>query len=203
MTLAILTCQPPPAGSYLPLANLKAEINQRRANWFTALEPCRQGWEWTIVRTPAAREEIVAMRSRFETLSFFGLDEEIALVRLVAVVFSVLSTANGHTRNYATRHDNIRAMLNTLLNGVEEIQRYAVLIERLLRHTNQNNLLAGKVGEHIERAKRAMEGSLCLEGEPEWEVMAYLIPEVFDRVTREELVYLGALPAWAVVAAHP
>jgi hypothetical protein len=112
-------------------ANLKTEISQRRANWFKALEPCRQGWEWTIIRTPVVREEIAALRSRFEALSSFDIGEkqEIALVRLIAVVFSVISTANGHVRNYATRHDNIRAMLNTLLNSVEEIQQYAILIE--------------------------------------------------------------------------
>lgn len=41
----------------------------------------------------------------------------------------MISAANGHFRNNATRHDNIRAMLNTLLNSVEEMQRYALLIE--------------------------------------------------------------------------
>lgn len=41
----------------------------------------------------------------------------------------MISAANGHFRNYATRHDNIRALLNTLLNSVEEMQRYALLIE--------------------------------------------------------------------------
>ena len=109
----------------------------------------------------------------------------------------MISAANGHFRNYATRHDNIRAMLNTLLNSVEEIQRYAILIEFLLSHTNQRGLLAGKVGEHIERAKKAVEGNLCLESGPEWQIMAYLVPEVFDRITREELDYFESLPAWA------
>jgi hypothetical protein len=70
--------------------------------------------------------------------------------------------ANGHLRNYATRHDNIRAMLNTLLNSVEEIQRYALPIEFLLNYSNPHGLLSGKVGEQIERAKAA-EGNLCLE----------------------------------------
>lgn len=27
--------------------------------------------------------------------------------------------------------------------------------------------------------------------------MAYLVPEVFDRITREELDYFRTLPAWA------
>lgn len=150
-------------------ANLRAEIGARRASWFKALEPYRDNWEWTVVRAPAVREAIAALRLRFGAISSFGHGEveEIAVVRLIAIIFTVISAANGHFRNYATRHDNIRAMLNTLLNSVEEIQRYAILIEFLLSHSNQRGLLTGTVGEHIERAKKATEGNLCLEGEPE------------------------------------
>jgi hypothetical protein len=180
-------------------ANLKAEIDEQRASWFKALEPYRDNWEWTIIRAAAVKEGIAALRLRFGAISSFnhGEEEEIAVVRLIAMIFTVISAANGHFRNYATRHDNIRAMLNTLLNGVEDIQRYAILIEFLLSHSNQHKLLGGKVGEHIERAKKATEGNLCLMGEPEWQIMAYLVPEVFDRITREELNYFDALPAWA------
>ncbi|MBQ8102509.1 MAG: hypothetical protein IJ127_06340, partial [Afipia sp.] len=182
-------------------ANLKAEIGAQRAAWFKALEPYRDNWERTIVHAPAVRDAIAALSHRFGVISSYGPGEaeEIAVVRLIAIVFTVISAANGHFRNYATRHDNIRAMLNTLLNSVEEMQRYALLIEFLLRHSNQHGLLSGKVGEHIERAKAAAEGNLCLEGEPEWQIMAHLVPEVFNRITREEMAYLDELPTWASI----
>ncbi len=118
-------------------ANLKAEIGAQRASWFKALEPYRDNWEWTIVRTSGKRCD--RGRHRFGVISSYGPGEveEIAVVRLIAIVFTVISAASGHFRNYATRHDNIRAMLNTLLNSVEEMQRYALLIEFLLSHSNQ------------------------------------------------------------------
>ncbi|WP_375791431.1 hypothetical protein ACE102_47675 (plasmid) [Bradyrhizobium sp. vgs-9] len=98
-------------------ANLKAEIGAQRASWFKALEPYRDNWEWTIVRAPAVKDAIAALSHRFGVISSYGRGEaeEIAVVRLIAIVFTVISAANGHLRNYATRHDNIRAMLNALL----------------------------------------------------------------------------------------
>lgn len=181
-------------------SNLKAEIDERRGPWFRALEPYSNNWDWTIVRDPAIRQALTSLYARFEQPSSLCGDEgeETAVIRLIAVVFTVVSAANGRFRNYATRHDNIRAMLNTLLNGVEDVQRYALLLEHLLVNCNQHALLQGTVGQHLERAKKVTEGNLCLEGEPEWKVLAYLVPEIFDRITRAELIYLDALAAWAV-----
>lgn len=88
-------------------------------------------------------------------------------------------------------------MLNTLLHIPSGLQRYALLIETLLQHTVLRDLLAGTVGQHIERAKAQMEGNLSLSDDPEWEIMRLLVPEVFDPLVREELIYLTALPAWA------
>ncbi|WP_128935452.1 hypothetical protein [Bradyrhizobium zhanjiangense] len=59
--------------------------------------------------------------------------------------------------------------------------------------------MSGKVGEHIKRAKAAAEGNLCLEGEPEWQIMANLLPEALNRITREEMVYLDELLSWASI----
>jgi hypothetical protein len=117
---------------------------------------------------------------------------------LIAIVFSVISTANGKEHIYASRHKNIKAMLNTFLNAGTGIQMYALIIQHLLRLTTLHHLLEGTVGEHVERAKKAMEGNLCLDSEPEWEIMRYLVPEVFDARIRDELIYLDALPAWSV-----
>jgi len=89
-------------------------------------------------------------------------------------------------------------MLNTFLNAEAGVQLYALIIEELLRRTAVYSLLNGTVGKHVERAKKSMEGNLCLDGEAEWETVRYLAPEVFDERIRQELIYLDALPAWAI-----
>jgi hypothetical protein len=127
-----------------------------------------------------------------------GDEDRYGILRLISIVFSVISAANGKERNYASRHSNIRAMLNTFLNADSGIQTYALIIERLLRLTSLHHLLDGTVGKHVERAKKAVEGNLCLDYEPEWDIVRYLVPEVFNPLIRDELVYLDVLPFWAV-----
>jgi hypothetical protein len=39
-------------------------------------------------------------------------------------------------------------------------------------------------------------------GEPEWQIMANLVPKVFDRIARDELDYFETLPAWASAAVN-
>jgi hypothetical protein len=184
---------------------LRQEIDERRRPWFKLLNSIPRHWDWGVIERPEVVQALAELRRLFPNLSSEQMlkeEEEFGLLRLIAVVFSVLAAANGHTRNYATRHENVRAMLNTLLNAAPEIQRHALLIEHLLQHTNLNDFLSGTVGIHIERAKHAMEGNLCLSHEPEWDIMSYLVPEVFHRVIRDELVYLEALPAWAAPGTH-
>jgi len=65
-------------------------------------------------------------------------------------------------------------MLNTLLKGVEEITALRRSDRAPSSPYHQNNLLAGKVGEHIEAQRRRWK-EISAEGEPEWEVMAYLV----------------------------
>lgn len=77
--------------------NLRAEIGAQTASWFKALEPYRDNWDWTIVRAPpAVKEAIGALRLRFGVTSSFGDGEveEIAVVRLIAIIFTVISAAN-------------------------------------------------------------------------------------------------------------
>lgn len=181
-------------------ANLQQQVNAVRKPWFKLLEPLSDGWDWQLVD----KAEIVAafeeLRQAYGSLSIWEnniREENFALLRLIAVVFSVVSTANRRERNYATRHPNIRAMLNTLLHIPDGIQRYALLIEELLNKTCLDILLEGTVGDHIQRAKKTEEGNLCLDNETEWAVIGNLVPEVFNSLVRQELIYLGALPAWA------
>jgi hypothetical protein len=182
-------------------AGLRQRIDDRRKNWFKALHPLRNGWDWTAPQLPGVIAAFDELKQFVPVLTNWHNSDESArleLLRLIAIVFSVISTANGKDRNYASRHKNIKAMLNTFLNVESGIQMYALIIERLLRLTALHHLLEGTVGKHIERAKRAMEGNLCLDFEPEWDIMRHLVPEVFDPHIRDELVYLNALPVWAV-----
>lgn len=183
--------------------NLRRELSAVREPWFKLLEPLRQGWDRRVLNNPVIISAFETLRKSFGVLTIWEIntrDETFAILRLISVVFSVVSTANRHERNYATRHPNIRAMLNTLLHIPGGIQRYALIIEKLLARTSLCELLEGTVGRHLGRAKIAKEGNLCLEGETEWKIITYLVPEVFNPVTREELIYLGALPSWAIPA---
>lgn len=125
-------------------------------------------------------EELRAVTPKLSVWEASQRDEENATLRLIACVFSILAEANGKPRIYGTKHPNVVAMLNTWLHNREEIQRCALILEQLLRRTPLAHLLKGTVGQHIERAKQKMDGNLVLEGEPEWSVMAHLVPEVFD-----------------------
>ena len=189
-------------------AALNAEIGARRRPWFDALKGLNSPWDSRVFQAHGVVNVLAQARERLGGgLSIWEPNtqaEDFAVLRLVAIVFSVAAEAVGRPHNYATRHPNIRAMLNTLLNNVgSEVQRYALLLETLLAHTTCAPLLKGTVGQHIERAKQQMEGNLCLDGEPEWDIVRYLLPEVFDPVIRQEMKYLGVLPSWATAIAAP
>jgi hypothetical protein len=47
-----------------------------------------------------------------------------------------------------------------------------------------------------------MEGNLRLDYEPEWNIMRYLVPEVFDSIRDELFIYLDALPLLGCLAFH-
>ena len=145
-----------------------AEIEQRRRPWFDALA----GWD------------------HFAPL--LGLERPESL--LVAAAFSVVATANGKERNYASAHPNIRAMLNTYLHS-GAFSRYCDLLRHLIGSTASSDLLDTKVGDHLRDYRDAAQAD---EQSPEWQLLRRLLPEALDPVLREELAYLDALPEWAV-----
>ena len=139
-------------------------------------------------------------RSRFTSLSSWETTkehEESATLRLICCVFSLISEANRKPRIYGTKQPNVVAMLNTWLNSREEVQRCALIFEFLLRSTSLTHLLEGSLGKHIARAKSVMDGNLVIAGEPEWQILEHLVPEIFHRRVREQLRYLSKLPPWA------
>ena len=126
---------------------------------------------------------------RIEPLN--GLDRAQGL--LVAAAFSIVATANGKERNYASGHPNIRAMLNTYLHS-GTFARYADLLTRLIGNTASGDLLRMKVGNHLRRHRDSVQAD---EESAEWQLLRQLLPEALNPVLREELIYLDALPDWA------
>jgi hypothetical protein len=176
-------------------------IANRRRSCFAYLQTVK-GESYGVEKDSPERkkliEELRAITPEFSVWETSQRDEEHAILRLIACVFSILAEANGKPRIYGTKHPNVVAMLNTWLHNREEIQRCALILEQLLQLTPLAHLLQGTVGEHIERAKQKMEGNLVLDYEPEWSVIAHLVPEIFDPRTRELLAYFSSLPAWAM-----
>lgn len=149
------------------------EIERLRQPWFEALK----SWE------------------RYSPLK--GMDRDASV--LVAAAFSIVAHANGHNQNYLKTRQNLTAMLNSQLNegsgasgGV--VSQYANLLVQLITNTAMNGLLATKVGDHLRRASVAQKD----ESSSEWQLLKSLLPEALDPMLREELIYLDALPDWAI-----
>lgn len=147
-----------------------AELKAKRKPWFDALE----SWE----------------ENRYRPLR--GLDRASSL--LIAAAFSIVATANGRVRNYASDHPNISGMLNTHLHG-GDLATYADLLSRLIENTNVRGKLKPTVFEHLKRYRAPVQVG---EDSIEWERLRELLPEALDGVLRAELEALEALPAWAM-----
>lgn len=151
-------------------------------------------------KSPERERFLVTLRAITPQLSCWGqtkVDEENAVLRLIACVFSLIAEANGKPRIYGTKQPNVVAMLNTWLNNREEVQRCAPILRHLLRSKPLAHLVKGTVGQHLIRAEARMNGNLTLENEPEWIILEKLVPEIFNPRIREQLRYLSMLPAWA------
>lgn len=144
-------------------------IATRRRPWFAALESWQQ--------------------DRYKPLR--SLERKPSL--LIAAAFSLVATANGQPRNYASDHENLSGMLNTYLS-TGMLARYTDILTRLIEAIGERVQLTPKVGEHLRKYRDEDQAS---EVDPEWALLRSLIPEVFDPLLREELTYLDALPNWA------
>lgn len=124
-------------------------------------------------------------------------EDRFVFLRLIGAIFSILATANNKNKNYVTKHPNIKGMLNTLLhNKYHGLQSYATLLEEIIQGTRQSDLLDLTVGKHIARAKQDTDTMQCGETDPRWILTKMLVPEILDSFKREQLRYLGRLPAW-------
>lgn len=114
----------------------------------------------------------------------------------MAVLFSMLSAAAGQFRNYATRQDNVQAMLNSKLSN-NDIIPFAQIIHSVIYRTALSHVVDGSVGAHLCRALSKGEGNFILEQEGVWDAVHSLLPEIFDPALRLQLQTLGTLPDWA------
>jgi hypothetical protein len=177
-----------------PLLN---EIDDRRSLWFRALTNFPDAWHVSELQSSELDEALSSLGKFFPDLPLKPSKEKLAIVRLIALVFSMLSTANGKPRNYVTKDPNVRAMLNGQLNMRAEVRKYALVLEQVAARSKIADYVGKSVADHIRRAKTELGKSLCKIGEPEWKLIAYLVPEILDPIVREELRYFDALPAWA------
>lgn len=121
---------------------------------------------------------------------------KVHLFGLISMLFSIaLSAQEGRDRNVATKHPNMRAMLNTRLN-LSEYASFGALIETMLRTSPARHFILDAVVErHIARAKARV--AQVDDQHPVWMAAAWLFPEALDPLVRAELEDFGSLPAWA------
>lgn len=167
------------------VAPLLARIDARRRPYFSALA------EWVKADRvgPIQIDELQTFERRKAD-------------RLIAAAFSVVATANGTKKNYASRHPELREMLNNFLD-LGSLAPYADLLELLLCNTAQRSLMETSVKTVMERVRngwkhRPAPTPQVDEHSAEWRLLRDLLPEALDPVMRAELEFYDALPKWAL-----
>ncbi len=167
------------------VAPLLSRIDARRRHYFPALA------DWVKAERvgPIQIDELQAFERRKAD-------------RLIAAAFSIVATANGKKTNYASRHPELREMINNFLD-LGSIAPYADLLEALIKNTAQRGLLETSVATVMDRVrngwvKRPVPTPQVSEKSEEWQLLRELLPEALDPVIRAELAFYDALPKWAV-----
>ena len=167
------------------VAPLLARIDARRRPYFLALAE----WAKTERRGPILIDELQAFERKKAD-------------RLIAAAFSIVATANGTKKNYASQHPELKEMLNNFLD-LGPLAPYADLLERLIRNTALRGLMETSVNTVMGRArngwaKKPIPTEQVDEHSAEWQLLRDLLPEALDPVIRAELEFYEALPKWAV-----
>lgn len=148
------------------------QISERRRLWF---------------------DELKKWKDRFVPLRGFKRPQSL----LIAAAFSIVATAaQGKVINYASEQSSLSAMLNTYLNN-GDFAPYTELLATLIRRTVVGDFIRPSVWDHMDRHKDAPQ---CESASPEVRLLTQLLPEALDNLLREELIYLEALPSWALPA---
>lgn len=115
---------------------------------------------------------------------------------LVAAAFSIVASANGQEKNYASGHANIKGMLNTYLHPISgRLSGYADLLKTLIQRTKVDYLLRPNetVGKHLAKYRSDAQAD---EGSEDWRLLQSLLPEALDPKTHELLASHSELPNW-------
>lgn len=178
---------------------LLARGEAAREPWRMALRGRSPDFSYADLRSPAfltANEQLCCLVPGLRQWQAETFQGQWMFANLIAVVFSALSHANGTFRNYASRQDNVQALLNSKLPS-ENLQPFALIMQEILQRCGADDLLLGSVGTHLDRALALGDGNFVLDYEAPWSAIAVLLPELFDPLLRFELETLDALPAWA------
>lgn len=164
---------------------LRQKSYDRRKSFFEFFDK----WE----KKSTSREEI---KSILEPLHE-NVSEE--FIFMIAAAFSIVATvAKGRDKNYASNDPNVRAMLNSYFNGYR-LAPYADMMEFLLGRINHDApntpmVTTKAINRYLEQRKSDTDQKGIED--PEWRIMEWLLPEVFDEVERELLRYTEKLPRW-------
>ena len=178
---------------------LLARGEAARTPWRLALRGRSPNFSYADLRSPAflvANDHLCSLVPGLREWEAETHQGQWMIANLIAVVFSALSHANGTFRNYASRQDNVQALLNSKLPS-ENLLPFALIMQEILQRGGTDDLLLGSVGKHLERALALGDGNFVLDYEAPWSAIAVLLPELFDPLLRFELETLDALPTWA------
>ncbi len=165
------------------IAPQKRKFDERRRPWFTAFLP--PGWNKDDVFDPVVQAALASLQWR--------ASDDYTTVRLIAAAFSIVATANGKSCNYASRHPNVRGMLDTFLYW-GHFAPFARLLTLLIENTTASDILTRKLAAKMRDARETPQAD---EESPEWKILRHLLPEALDTRVREEFRYFGELPDWA------
>lgn len=178
---------------------LLARGEAARTPWRIALRGRSPDFSYADLRSPAfltANDDLCSLVPGLRQWEAETYQGQWMIANLIAVVFSTLSHANGTFRNYASRQDNVQALLNSKLPS-ESLLPFALIMQEILQRGGTDDLLLGSVGKHLGRALALGDGNFVLDYEAPWAAIAVLLPELFDPLLRFELDALDALPTWA------
>ena len=179
--------------------DLLARGEAARTPWRIALRGRSPDFSHADLRSPAflaANDHLCNLAPGLRQWEAETYQGQWMIANLIAVVFSALSHANGTFRNYASRQDNVQALLNSKLPS-ENLLPFALIMQEILQRGGTDDLLLGSVGKHLDRALALGDGNFVLDYEAPGSAIAVLLPELFDPLLRFELEALDALPIWA------
>lgn len=168
--------------------------------WWSALKEFAPDLDTAVARGyfDGLVQDISALVPALQWWLTTGNDKKWQMVHAIAVMFSVISEAQGGFINLVTKQPNVVGMLNSKLSG-GLFAPFAQMVETLLRRTAACSLFdTSSIPVHLRRARES--AVQITEKDPPGAVLTKLLPLAFDPVCRRDLDEVGALPEWAAPA---